>query len=564
MMKNMKRKDVREAATKYFFFSFFVGLAFFIINTPLASASLTFTSSGITSNGSFILDSSSTISIGTSSATGVLSGSASGTQSLYGTLSVLGTMSASGTGQINASALQGVSLSTSTPSSNQCLIYNGSAWAGGTCASGSSSSSVSVNGTAVSSPNFQNGTGLTYSVSSSNITTTCNIASNSLTGCIGTAVAVSGGGVGEALISNASGPMSVGSQPFEFTETSKPAAPASGTLAIYAKSGDQFGQENSGGTESCFSASGGGASPATSSTLGSIELAGDIGGNATSVTVTGLYGFALASSTPANNDCLVFSSSTWQSASCSAGASTVWSSLTNPITSLALSMGNNATTFTWGSATGAGTNMFSLSDSAGNTGTGALLAVTVTSSSVAEPLLVAYGNSTSSLSSWGGSQDAIQINNVASSTNMSSIDFTDNGTHKAGIRVNSSGNMYIDSGELILTAGGSNPYITGQYGILDFAGNIFFPNQNSHIDTSNAGINSDLAGSLTVSSTATSSLSQTFSGAYTHLPSCVASPTSNPGTTWWVTVTTSTIAIEASGTPTANTQFNYICFGNPN
>lgn len=52
------------------------------------------------------------------------------------------------------------------------------------------------------------------------------------------------------------------------------------------------------------------------------------------------------------------------------GGSTAWSSLTNPVGNLALSMGANTTTFTYGAATGAGADMYFLIDSPNNTGTG--------------------------------------------------------------------------------------------------------------------------------------------------------------------------------------------------
>lgn len=73
------------------------------------------------------------------------------------------------------------------------------------------------------------------------------------------------------------------------------------------------------------------------------------------------------------------------------GGSSSWSSLTNPSGNLALTMNSNLTTFTWGNSTGAN-NMFTLLDSASNTGTGALLNVQTAIGSSAMPLRVRAGS----------------------------------------------------------------------------------------------------------------------------------------------------------------------------
>jgi len=70
-------------------------------------------------------------------------------------------------------------------------------------------------------------------------------------------------------------------------------------------------------------------------------------------------------------------------ASVSAGAR--WDQLVNPTTGLSLSHGAFATTFTWGSATGAGADLFNLTDTTGNTGTGYLFNVNLASGSAAKP-----------------------------------------------------------------------------------------------------------------------------------------------------------------------------------
>lgn len=62
-----------------------------------------------------------------------------------------------------------------------------------------------------------------------------------------------------------------------------------------------------------------------------------------------------------------------------------WSDLTAPTGALSLSMGANVSTFTFGAATGAGVNLFNLTDTASNSGTGYLFTAKVASGSAASP-----------------------------------------------------------------------------------------------------------------------------------------------------------------------------------
>jgi hypothetical protein len=66
--------------------------------------------------------------------------------------------------------------------------------------------------------------------------------------------------------------------------------------------------------------------------------------------------------------------------------SSAWSALTNPSGNLALTMAANTSTFTYNATTGAGVNMFALTDTTSNTGTGALLDVASAQASNAIPL----------------------------------------------------------------------------------------------------------------------------------------------------------------------------------
>lgn len=71
--------------------------------------------------------------------------------------------------------------------------------------------------------------------------------------------------------------------------------------------------------------------------------------------------------------------------SCAGSASTSWSSLSNPSANLSLSVGNNTTTFTAGTAT---TAPFLFQDTTANTGTGSLFQISTIGTSTAIPLTV--------------------------------------------------------------------------------------------------------------------------------------------------------------------------------
>lgn len=88
----------------------------------------------------------------------------------------------------------------------------------------------------------------------------------------------------------------------------------------------------------------------------------------------------------ANMTCTLLGSTVTLASSASAG-SVAWDSILDPASAaLALSMGNFNTTFTFGSATGAGTSMFILRDTTGNTGTGYVLLANTVGTSVAKPI----------------------------------------------------------------------------------------------------------------------------------------------------------------------------------
>jgi hypothetical protein len=72
-------------------------------------------------------------------------------------------------------------------------------------------------------------------------------------------------------------------------------------------------------------------------------------------------------------------------------SSLAWSGLTDPTGNLALSMAARTTTFTWGNATGASTDMFTLTDTSSNSGTGYVVNLHTASSSAAKPVKITAG-----------------------------------------------------------------------------------------------------------------------------------------------------------------------------
>lgn len=104
------------------------------------------------------------------------------------------------------------------------------------------------------------------------------------------------------------------------------------------------------------------------------------GGSATS-----LQGKPVAATAPSTNQVLTWNGSVWVPASVSTGSAT-WSNLLSPTANVSLNHAAYSTIFTWGSATGAGVNLLTLTDSPSNTGTGAILHVTTAAGSAAIPV----------------------------------------------------------------------------------------------------------------------------------------------------------------------------------
>ncbi|MBI2346313.1 MAG: hypothetical protein HYV03_05430, partial [Deltaproteobacteria bacterium] len=94
--------------------------------------------------------------------------------------------------------------------------------------------------------------------------------------------------------------------------------------------------------------------------------------------------------------------STWGCAGDLSGGTPAWNTIANPTGNLALALGANTSTLTFNAATG-GNDLFTLTDTTGNTGTGSLLRAATTTGSAAKPLqIVARGNAIIDTSAAGG------------------------------------------------------------------------------------------------------------------------------------------------------------------
>lgn len=105
--------------------------------------------------------------------------------------------------------------------------------------------------------------------------------------------------------------------------------------------------------------------------------------------------FTLPNSLPASAGCLQVNSSgiisqTGSACGSGGGGSPEWSAIIDPVANLSLAMAAYTTSFVWGATTGSN-NLFSLADTASNTGTGYVLNVNTASGSAAKPVRFAAG-----------------------------------------------------------------------------------------------------------------------------------------------------------------------------
>jgi hypothetical protein len=165
---------------------------------------------------------------------------------------------------------------------------------------------------------------------------------------------------------------------------------ASSTLSFSSSTGVK--QITTGGTTDLALMPGGNVGIGITNPSQKLEVAGNIYANAGQIR---LGNFSSAPSAigagslyydTTTNQVYYYNGSSWTAISGS--GSVAWSALTNPTANLSLSMSSYTTTFTWGSSTGTN-NLFNLTDSANNTGTGYLLNIATATGSSLKPLRVA-------------------------------------------------------------------------------------------------------------------------------------------------------------------------------
>jgi hypothetical protein len=289
---------------------------------------------------------------------------------------------------------------------------------------------------------------------------------------------------------------------------------------------------------------------------------------------------------PITNDCLGYNGTSLAWVGCGGGSgSSAWSALTAPTANTALNMAGYSTTFNW-----TGTNSGEwLWDTNGNAQSLSTTAATSTTSQ-SSPILTLGGtfwNGTASASDTWTVQDSIPTGsnpsiallfNHTGSSGTPIIKFDNNGSlnGEVGLQLcgtNSCNAFYEkdNGGTTRFSVSGSgvlNTYSVTSNTSVTASSNFYSGAVGSHFNTTGTTTGcasgfkcSDIAGVIALSSA--TSASYTFSTAYASAPVCVASPTSNPGTTtWWVTTTTTAVTINLSVASTLN--FNYHCVGDPN
>jgi hypothetical protein len=157
------------------------------------------------------------------------------------------------------------------------------------------------------------------------------------------------------------------------------------------------------------------------------------------------------------------------SGSACGGSAPRWDQLLNPTSNLSLAMGSDTTTFTYGATTSTA-NLFNLTDTTSNTGTGTLLNVSTASGSALNPF---------SVTAAGAATPSLYVNsagNVGIGTNSPSNTLAVNGTFSVGIQ----------SGTVLFSPSiTGSPTITtsGAYTIVTYSGSgTFTPNVSQNVE----------------------------------------------------------------------------------
>lgn len=154
-----------------------------------------------------------------------------------------------------------------------------------------------------------------------------------------------------------------------------------------------------------------------------------------------------------------------------AGGGTTWDAITDPGAAQTLSMGAFVTTWTWGSSTGAATDMFVVKDTASNTGTGYVAHFQTAASSSAKPLAVTAGGTANGfeVTTAGLLQKigtgSVRADDVVCTTCVGTTDLADNAITGAKIDLasNATGDMMYYNGTdwVRVPAGTSSQLIHG-------------------------------------------------------------------------------------------------------
>ncbi len=161
--------------------------------------------------------------------------------------------------------------------------------------------------------------------------------------------------------------------------------------------------------------------------------------------------FTLPTTLPASAGCLQVGSTgviTQTGSACGGGGgATAWSAITDPGAALSLAMAAYTTTFTWNNATGSSVNLFNLTDTASNTGTGYIFTVGTAASSAAKPVRITAGGTANGVEmTTAGVLQAIGSGGILATTGDSATAFFSAGQIEAargGTGIDSSGSTGV-------------------------------------------------------------------------------------------------------------------------
>lgn len=190
--------------------------------------------------------------------------------------------------------------------------------------------------------------------------------------------------------------------------------------------------------------------------------------------------FTLPTTLPASAGCLQVGSTgviTQTGSACGGGGgATAWSAITDPGAALSLAMAAYTTTLTYNATTGSSVNLFNLTDTASNTGTGYIFTVGTAASSAAKPIRIAAGGTANGVEmTTAGSLQAIGSGGIIATTGDSATAF-------------------FSAGQIEAARGGTGIDTSGSTGVLRVSAGTWSANAGiSHLASSTS---ADLRGTL--------------------------------------------------------------------